>query len=193
MRRRHHCGAWSPVIPRRIPSSFFSWPRIQSLCPTCISTTAEHTGASMVPAVKRSITGRPANACRASKSATRDSGSVSSGQSYLGTTYGVATHPCTEKTILEALAQDPEPIIRLTVVARRDTSTQLLERLGRSDNHRAVRRASLARLTRNDRHIREQRYHLRIAPPSRVMQRFRRYASVYMASTLNDCRQNDRI
>ena len=59
----------------------------------------------------------------------------------------VATHRRTDETILEALAQDPEPIIRLTVVAREDISTQLLERLGRSDNHRAVRRASLTRLT----------------------------------------------
>jgi hypothetical protein len=59
----------------------------------------------------------------------------------------VASHPRSADTILEELAKDEEPIIRLTVVARPDISTQLLERLGRSDNHRAVRRASLVRLT----------------------------------------------
>jgi hypothetical protein len=59
----------------------------------------------------------------------------------------VARHPRCPDTLLEELAQDQEPIIRLTVVARPDISTQLLERLGRSDHHRAVRRASLARLT----------------------------------------------
>ena len=59
----------------------------------------------------------------------------------------VARHPRSPDTILEKLAKDQEPIIRLTVVARPDISTQLLERLGRSDHHRAVRRASLARLT----------------------------------------------
>ncbi len=59
----------------------------------------------------------------------------------------VASHPRSPDTILEELANDQEPIIRLTVVARPDISTQLLEWLGRSDHHRAVRRASLARLT----------------------------------------------
>ena len=39
------------------------------------------------------------------------------------------------------------PSAREELVARPDISTQLLERLGRSDHHQVVRRASLARLT----------------------------------------------
>ena len=101
----------------------------------------------MVPAGKRSVTGRPAMSAAHPNVPPEILARLAEDKA-ISVRLAVATHPRTEVTILEALAQDPEPIIRLTVVARLDIPTQLLERLGRSDHHQAVRRASLARLAR---------------------------------------------